>query len=154
MLGEGPQPWCYSACKGKSANTNQFGEYGEKFTKVDVIGAFIDFTQDEINITYSRKGEDLGDGESWQTIQHCWCQHNDQNNDGEFEKSRSSLIEILIFTLYQVNGDTLMEGVPEMAGPTATLRPGPRAIYGFTTGKLWYEVKYMDNMDIKIEKKT
>lgn len=61
MLGEGPQPWCYSACKGKSANNNQFGEYGEKFTKVDVIGAFIDFTQDEINITYSRKGEDLGD---------------------------------------------------------------------------------------------
>ena len=61
MLGEGPMSWCYSASEGKSANDNKFGEYGEKFTKGDVIGAFIDFTQDEINITYSRNGEDLGD---------------------------------------------------------------------------------------------
>ena len=61
MLGEGPESWCYSACEGKSAHNNQFGDYGEKFTKGDVIGAFIDFTQDEINITYSRNGEDLGD---------------------------------------------------------------------------------------------
>ena len=61
MLGESEKSWCYSACEGKMANNNKFEDYGEKFTKGDVIGAFIDFSQNEINVTFTKNGEDQGD---------------------------------------------------------------------------------------------
>merc|ERR1712115_188278 len=61
MLGEDDLSWCYSSAEGKMAHMKTFEEYGEKFEKGDVIGAFIDFTQDEINVTFSKNGEDQGD---------------------------------------------------------------------------------------------
>jgi len=61
MLGEDDKSWCYSSAEGKMAHMKSFEEYGEKFEKGDVIGAFIDFTQDEINVTFSKNGEDQGD---------------------------------------------------------------------------------------------
>jgi len=61
MLGEDNLSWCYSSAEGKMAHMKTFEEYGEKFEKGDVIGAFIDFTQDEINVTFSKNGEDQGD---------------------------------------------------------------------------------------------
>ena len=61
MLGEDNKSWCYSACEGKMAHDKKFDEYGEKFAKGDVIGAFIDFSQNEINLTFTKNGEDQGD---------------------------------------------------------------------------------------------
>eukprot|EP00092_Neocalanus_flemingeri_P046546 GFUD01052381.1.p1 GENE.GFUD01052381.1~~GFUD01052381.1.p1 ORF type:complete len:477 (+),score=169.69 GFUD01052381.1:85-1515(+) len=61
MLGEDTLSWCYSSAEGKMAHMRTFEEYGEKFEKGDVIGAFIDFTQDEINVTFTKNGEDQGD---------------------------------------------------------------------------------------------
>merc|ERR1719325_175741 len=61
MLGEDDLSWCYSSAEGKMAHMKTFEEYGEKFEKGDVIGAFIDFTQDEINVTFTKNGEDQGD---------------------------------------------------------------------------------------------
>jgi len=61
MLGEDSLSWCYSSAEGKMAHMRTFEEYGEKFEKGDVIGAFIDFTQDEINVTFTKNGEDQGD---------------------------------------------------------------------------------------------
>ena len=61
MLGEDSLSWCYSSCEGKMANNKKFEDYGEKFQKGDVIGAFLDFTQGEINVTFTKNGEDQGD---------------------------------------------------------------------------------------------
>jgi len=61
MLGEDSLSWCYSSCEGKMANNKNFEDYGEKFQKGDVIGAFLDFTQSEINVTFTKNGEDQGD---------------------------------------------------------------------------------------------
>jgi len=61
MLGEDNLSWCYSSAEGKMAHMRTFEEYGEKFEKGDVIGAFIDFTQEEINVTFTKNGEDQGD---------------------------------------------------------------------------------------------
>ena len=61
MLGEDSYSWCYSSCEGKMANNKKFEDYGEKFQKGDVIGAFLDFTQGEINVTFTKNGEDQGD---------------------------------------------------------------------------------------------
>merc|ERR1740123_2040856 len=38
-----------------------FEEYGEKFTKGDVVGAYIDFEGDEVSLTFTKNGEDQGD---------------------------------------------------------------------------------------------
>merc|ERR1719410_3209257 len=43
------------------ASDKKFEDYGEKFTKGDVVGAFIDFSQNEINVTFTKNGEDQGD---------------------------------------------------------------------------------------------
>ena len=61
MLGEGEKSWCYSSAEGKIASNKVFDKYGEKFTKYDVIGAFIDFEGDEISMTFTKNGEDQGD---------------------------------------------------------------------------------------------
>jgi len=61
MLGEDTLSWCYSSAEGKMAHNNTFEDYGEKFEKDDIIGAFLDFTQDEINVTFTKNGEDQGD---------------------------------------------------------------------------------------------
>merc|ERR1719186_1858799 len=38
-----------------------FEEYGEKFEKGDVIGAFLDLDGDEVSMTFTKNGEDQGD---------------------------------------------------------------------------------------------
>ena len=61
MLGEGEKSWFYSSAEGKIASNKVFDKYGEKFTKDDVIGAFIDLESDEISMTFTKNGEDQGD---------------------------------------------------------------------------------------------
>jgi len=61
MLGEDSQSWCYSSAEGKMAHMKTFEEYGEKFTKGDVIGAYIDFEGEEVSLTFTKNGEDQGD---------------------------------------------------------------------------------------------
>merc|ERR1712107_754777 len=61
MLGEDEKSWCYSSAEGKMAHMKTFEEYGEKFTKGDVVGAYIDFEGDEVSLTFTKNGEDQGD---------------------------------------------------------------------------------------------
>lgn len=61
MLGESDQSWCYSSSEGKMAHDKKFEDYGEKFGKGDVIGAFLDFGEEEISMTFTKNGEDQGD---------------------------------------------------------------------------------------------
>ena len=61
MLGDSETSWCYSSAEGKMANAAKFEEYGEKFTKNDVIGCFLDFGEEEISMTFTKNGEDQGD---------------------------------------------------------------------------------------------
>jgi len=61
ILGEFKNSWCYSSCEGKMASDNKFEEYGEKFGKDTVIGAFLDIGDTEVSITFSKNGEDQGD---------------------------------------------------------------------------------------------
>jgi len=61
MLGESDQSWCYSSAEGKMAHGSKFEEYGEKFTKGDVIGAFLEIGNEEVSMTFSKNGEDQGD---------------------------------------------------------------------------------------------
>merc|ERR1719291_884869 len=61
MLGEDDKSWCYSSAEGKMAHMKTFEEYGEKFTKGDVVGAYIDFEGDEVSLTFTKNGEDQGD---------------------------------------------------------------------------------------------
>ena len=61
MLGESEESWCYSSAEGKMAHGCKFEEYGEKFTKGDVIGAFLEIGDEEVSMTFSKNGEDQGD---------------------------------------------------------------------------------------------
>lgn len=61
MLGESDQSWCISSAEGKMAHESKFEEYGEKFTKGDVIGAFLEIGAEEVSMTFSKNGEDQGD---------------------------------------------------------------------------------------------
>jgi hypothetical protein len=61
MLGEDQQSWCYSGAEGKMAHMRTFEEYGEKFGKGDVVGAYIDFEGEEVSLTFTKNGEDQGD---------------------------------------------------------------------------------------------
>ena len=61
LLGEDQESWCHSLAKGKMAHMRVFQEYGEKFTKGDVIGACIDFEGNKVSLTLTKNGEDQGD---------------------------------------------------------------------------------------------
>ena len=61
MLGESETSWAYSSAEGKMAHNSNFEEYGEKITKGDVIGAFLDIGEDEVSMTFTKNGEDQGD---------------------------------------------------------------------------------------------
>ena len=61
MLGEDGESWCYSSAEGKMAHMKVFEEYGEKFAKGDVVGAYIDFEGEEVSLTFTKNGEDQGD---------------------------------------------------------------------------------------------
>merc|ERR1719402_473037 len=61
MLGEDDKSWCYSSAEGKMAHMKTFEEYGEKFGKDDVVGAYIDFEGEEVSLMFTKNGEDQGD---------------------------------------------------------------------------------------------
>lgn len=61
MLGDAPNTWCYSSCQGNMASASKFEDYGEKYGRNDVIGAFLDIGEDEISMTFTKNGEDQGD---------------------------------------------------------------------------------------------
>jgi len=61
MLGETESSWAYSSAEGKMVHNTTFEEYGEKFTRNDIVGAFLDLDGDEISMTFTKNGEDQGD---------------------------------------------------------------------------------------------
>merc|ERR1719244_327753 len=54
MLGENSESWCYSSAEGKLAHNSVFEEYGEKFSKGDIIGAYVDFEGDKVCMTFTK----------------------------------------------------------------------------------------------------
>jgi len=61
QLGEDDKSWSYTSATGKMVTNKAFEEYGEKFEKGDIIGAFLDLDGDEISMTFTKNGEDQGD---------------------------------------------------------------------------------------------
>lgn len=61
LPGENDSSWCYSSADGQMVHNTTFEEYGEKFNKNDIIGAFLDLDGDEISMTFTKNGEDQGD---------------------------------------------------------------------------------------------
>ena len=48
QLGEDDKSWGYTSATGKMVTNKVFEEYGEKFEKGDIIGAFLDIEGDEV----------------------------------------------------------------------------------------------------------
>merc|ERR1740123_999148 len=48
--------------------------------------------------------------------------------------------------------DNYMTGIPFSRDGWGYCYAGARATYGFNSGKVWFEVKYLDNLDVKVEK--
>jgi heterogeneous nuclear ribonucleoprotein U-like protein 1 len=61
LAGETDSSWAYSSSEGKMVHNTTFEEYGEKFARNDIIGAFLDLDGDEISMTFTKNGEDQGD---------------------------------------------------------------------------------------------
>ena len=61
MLGESETSWAYSSAQGKKINSTKYENYGDKFVKGDIIGAFLDFGEEEVCMTFTKNGEDQGD---------------------------------------------------------------------------------------------
>jgi len=61
QLGEDDKSWGYTSATGKMVTNKVFEEYGEKFEKGDIIGAFLDIEGDEVSMTFTKNGEDQGD---------------------------------------------------------------------------------------------
>merc|ERR1719186_2397361 len=48
--------------------------------------------------------------------------------------------------------DNYMTGIPFSRDGWGYCYAGARATYGFNSGKVWFEVKSLDNLDVKVEK--
>ena len=59
MLGEGEEGWGFSTL-GNKVHNSVFTEYGAKCEKTDVIGSYVDFTDEKVVFSWSKNGEDLG----------------------------------------------------------------------------------------------
>jgi len=61
QLGEDQHSWCYAGATGKMANNRTFEEYGENIEQGDIVGAYLDFEGDNVSVSFTRNGDDLGD---------------------------------------------------------------------------------------------
>ena len=59
-LGEFPTSYCYSG-SGKKGKDCTFEDYGQAFTKDDVVSAFIEFSRSEVTFSFGKNGENFGE---------------------------------------------------------------------------------------------
>ena len=53
--------WCYSSSHGKKATNKEFTEYGAKVEKGDIVGAYLDYAEDNVTIQFTKNGEAQGE---------------------------------------------------------------------------------------------
>lgn len=49
--------WCYSSAEGKKASNKEFLEYGAKFERGDVVGAYLDMGEEMVTMIFTKNGE-------------------------------------------------------------------------------------------------
>ena len=60
QLGDAANSFCYAGA-GKKGSGATFEDYGEAFTKGDVVGAFLDMSGDNVVITFTKNGVSQGE---------------------------------------------------------------------------------------------
>jgi len=61
QLGDDCKGWCYSSSHGKKATNKEFTEYGAKIEKGDIVGAYLDYAEDNVTIQFTKNGEAQGE---------------------------------------------------------------------------------------------
>ncbi|XP_023345250.1 heterogeneous nuclear ribonucleoprotein U-like protein 1 [Eurytemora carolleeae] len=65
QLGENDKSWCYSSAEGKKASNKEFLEYGAKFERGDVVGAYLDMGEEMVTMIFTKNGETQGEAYSF-----------------------------------------------------------------------------------------
>lgn len=60
QLGESKNSFCYSG-SGKKGHDSVFEDFGATFTKDDVVGAYLEFADDQVKISFTKNGESQGE---------------------------------------------------------------------------------------------